>query len=541
LGGVALAFGAVAAISITATRNLSAGIEAALAARDLESRTLLAATAVRGAVRQGTDTFKAVLLRGIDERRFADAEADHRAARAAAREGIERLAALAPRIDLDLAREAADFQRLDAQVAARFETALKEFDRVNVTTAFLADQAVAGADAPLLAAAGAMVERVRAHAAARAEATRVAALRDARRATLVVAGAVLAGCALCLGFVLWVTRGIVGGLGGEPAEAIALARRIAAGDIATPVAGGPAARGVMGALEDMRAALAATVHEVSAGGQRVAAAAADLSAASARISAATTEQDAAAASIAASVEQLSGSITRVAAHSADALRLSRAAGEQADQGGAVVENAAGEMRAIAGAVHGTAGMMRCLAEHSTGITRIVQVIEEIANQTNLLALNAAIEAARAGEQGRGFAVVADEVRKLAERTGASTREIAGMVQAIQQGTAEAVGHMDGWSARVGAGVSLAQGAGERMHEVRRSAGQVVGAVGEIDAALAGQSSAGGALSANVERIARMSGQNARAVAELAAQARSLDALARTLGETTARFRAVAPA
>ena len=115
--------------------------------------------------------------------------------------------------------------------------------------------------------------------------------------------------------------------------------------------------------------------------------------------------------------------------------------ETAREGGAIVEESLAKMRAIAESVSATAQKVEDLGKSSDHIGRIIGVIDDIADQTNLLALNAAIEAARAGEQGRGFAVVADEVRKLAERTTSATKEVANMVQSIQGETKNAVAAM----------------------------------------------------------------------------------------------------
>jgi len=127
------------------------------------------------------------------------------------------------------------------------------------------------------------------------------------------------------------------------------------------------------------------------------------------------------------------SIDHVAESSQGTHELARKSGELSVQGGEVVQGAAAEMSKIADSVNQSTQFIRELGEHSNQISAIVNVIKEIADQTNLLALNAAIEAARAGEQGRGFAVVADEVRKLAERTGRSTDEITAMIGSIQSG------------------------------------------------------------------------------------------------------------
>ena len=344
-----------------------------------------------------------------------------------------------------------------------------------------------------------------------------------------------------IGLGVRITRGLLRTLGGEPAQAVAVADRIASGDISVAVPLRPGDRSsLMASLARMQDDLRDTLANVSGGSTRIADAAAALSIATASVKSATEQQSDASASMAASVEQMTTSIEQVAAHSGDALRMAKMSGELSDQGNAVVQAAAAEMNAIAESAHGMADIMRVLEGHSTKISKVVQVISEIAGQTNLLALNAAIEAARAGEQGRGFAVVADEVRKLAERTSVSTQEIGGMVQAIQSGTAQAVAHMESWSGRVGEGVARARSAGERMAEVRDSAGQVASAVGEINVGLAEQASASTQLAHNVERVARMSEENSSAVLAMAAQSAQLDGLAQSMQAIIARFR-LAPA
>ncbi len=344
-----------------------------------------------------------------------------------------------------------------------------------------------------------------------------------------------------LGFGVRITRGLLRTLGGEPALAVAVADRIASGDISVAVAlRGGDQDSLMASLARMQEALRDTLANVNVGSAQIAGAAAALTVASASIKSATEQQSDASGSMAASVEQMTTSIEQVAAHSGEALRMANMSGELSDQGNSVVQAAAAEMNAIAESAHGMADIMHVLEGHSTKISKVVQVISEIAGQTNLLALNAAIEAARAGEQGRGFAVVADEVRKLAERTSTSTQEIGGMVQAIQSGTAQAVAHMEGWSGRVGEGVARARSAGERMGEVRDSAGQVATTVSEINMALAEQTSASTQLAHNVERVARMAEENSCAVLAMATQSAQLDALAQSMQGIIARFR-LAPA
>lgn len=261
-----------------------------------------------------------------------------------------------------------------------------------------------------------------------------------------------------------------------------------------------------------------------------------LAASSSQVASSSAQQSEAASAMAASVEQMTVSISHVSDSAQDALALSRKSGELSAQGGEVIHRAVDEMNQIAGTVRQASAAIDSLGQQSDQITSVVQVIKEVADQTNLLALNAAIEAARAGEQGRGFAVVADEVRKLAERTTKATEEIAAMVNSIQESARSAVTTMDNAVERVGSGATLAQQAGEAINQIRSGAEQVVHVVNDITSALAEQSVASNDIASHVERVAQMTEENSAAAGEAARSAEHLQQLAGEMRSAVSRFK-----
>jgi methyl-accepting chemotaxis protein len=239
--------------------------------------------------------------------------------------------------------------------------------------------------------------------------------------------------------------------------------------------------------------------------------------------------------MAATVEEMSVSIDQVGEHAGTAQRISVDSGEASRQGGAVVHQATAEMQQIAEAVTDSAKTIQELQGYSTEISTIVHVIGDIADQTNLLALNAAIEAARAGEQGRGFAVVADEVRKLAERTSQSTRQIAEMIDRIQSGAERATAEMQSSVERVGRGMDSAHLAAESISTIQQGSARVGQAIDDIALALREQSVAMQAFARNVEGVAQMSEASSAVASQTSKSARQLASMADDLRRNASRF------
>ncbi|WP_332671246.1 methyl-accepting chemotaxis protein [Aromatoleum sp.] len=314
--------------------------------------------------------------------------------------------------------------------------------------------------------------------------------------------------------------------------------RFAGGDLTTRIElkARDELRQVADSFNGMAGEMCALIAKIQGNSGEVADAARGMASSSKQIDAASQNQSEAAASMAAAVEQMTVGISHIAGNAGSADELARRSGTLSREGGEIVAAVVAEIREIAASVAQSAQTIEELGRSSGQISSIVAVIKEIADQTNLLALNAAIEAARAGEQGRGFAVVADEVRKLAERTTQSTLQIAQTVEAIQKGSRDAVEGMQLGVERVNAGVVRAERAGEAMARIQDEAGRVVETVAEISDALREQSAASAEIARNVETIAQMTDENTSVAAESHRVADRLETLAGGLLQDVGRFK-----
>ena len=325
-------------------------------------------------------------------------------------------------------------------------------------------------------------------------------------------------------------------LGGEPALAGNIAGRMAAGDLTQQLQIHPGDRcSVLAHIGLMQQSLRDTVQAIRTGSDAVLAAAKRLDADAAHVVETSQTQSDTAASMSVSVEQVASTITHTADFASKVRSHARETGALADHGGGEVRAVTAEIGRVADSVKLASKVIGALGDESRRITAIVHTIREIADQTNLLALNAAIEAARAGEQGRGFAVVADEVRKLAERTTRSTQEISAMVAAIGSRSAEAVHGMAQSLAAVDQTVNQAEKACAAMSLVTQELGKVEGEISEITGAAEEQRVASTTITHNVEQVAQMADQNRRTLAEIAGDVRRLEQLSRELDQAVGKF------
>lgn len=240
--------------------------------------------------------------------------------------------------------------------------------------------------------------------------------------------------------------------------------------------------------------------------------------------------------VATAMQEMSATVLQVSENSNRAAEAALQAANTARRGGTIVDQTLVKMRVIAETVGTTAIKVQELGKSSDQIGEIIGVIDDIADQTNLLALNAAIEAARAGEQGRGFAVVADEVRKLAERTTKATKEIAQMIKNIQSETQSAVEAMFSGNRQVEEGVSTTTEAGNSLKEIIEMAERVGEMVTHIAAASTQQSGATEEVNANIEQISRITMDAASGAQQSARACQELSNLALDLQNMVSQFK-----
>ena len=321
-------------------------------------------------------------------------------------------------------------------------------------------------------------------------------------------------------------------------EAIGALEKIASGDLTVKISkkySGDHEK-IKDSINNVTHSLGKTLNDVSLAAVAAASAAHQISSSTEEMAAGANEQSSQTTEVAGAVEEMTKTIFETTKNTTRAAEASKNAGTVALEGGKVVKETINGMIRISDVVKHSSQTVQALGKSSNEIGEIIQVIDDIADQTNLLALNAAIEAARAGEQGRGFAVVADEVRKLAERTSKATQEIASMIKQIQKDTDGAVKSMKLGTDEVEKGKILAEKAGQSLKEIIAGAENVADIVTQVAVASEEQSRTSEQITQNIELINNVTQQNATGVRQIAHAAEELNLLTGNLQKLISGFK-----
>ncbi|EXF45674.1 methyl-accepting chemotaxis transducer [Pseudomonas sp. BAY1663] len=372
-------------------------------------------------------------------------------------------------------------------------------------------------------------------AAGEALASATAAMEQQRRSTYTLL-AVIGALAICIGLLaaVSISRMIVGPL----RATVQQAQRVAGGDLTYSQAS--TRRDEVGQLQNamhsMTESLRALIGRIGGGVSQIAAAAEQLSAVTAQTSAGVQTQRLETEQVATAMHEMAATVQEVARNAEQASTAARQADQQARQGDRVVQDAVGQIGNLAGEVDQSAHAIEALHAESGRIGSVLEVIRAVAEQTNLLALNAAIEAARAGEQGRGFAVVADEVRALARRTHDSTEEIEGLIGNLQRVAQQAVEQMQNSRDLTQRTVDLANEAGVALGRITESVSTIEQMNQQIAAAAEQQSAVAENISESVTRVRDIGDQSASATEQTAGASAELARLGVELQELVRQFR-----
>ena len=387
---------------------------------------------------------------------------------------------------------------------------------------------------PAYAKASAAIDALLKHRIERAQAEYEETSAYATRVKMISLASILAGLTLTILAGLFITRAITRGV----AQLVGAASGLAEGNLTvrTDMKGGCELSQVAQTFNKMAEEFSSILSQVQKASTEVVGTSSAVADTAERVAQASHQQANEAADAATSADTLNHTIDNLVARSQQVASAAEETSTLAVQGQTVVNQAVAGIRDIAATFGESARLVDALGQRSDQIGQIVAVIKDIADQTNLLALNAAIEAARAGEQGRGFAVVADEVRKLAERTAGATAEISAMIASIQSETRGAVGNMEAGNRQVDKGLRLAEEAGRALQEINDSIRSVAAAIRETAASTHEQAATSREISGRVESIARMATENSDAVGQTNDSVHGLKQLAEELQRLVSRFR-----
>jgi methyl-accepting chemotaxis protein len=352
---------------------------------------------------------------------------------------------------------------------------------------------------------------------------------------LLVLVTVLSTC-VSIGLAIYISRSVLHQLGGDPNEVAAVVNTMAGGDFSQQLSSQPIPGSLLAHAYQMQSKLRGMIAEIKNQANQVGDMAHSLASSANQITGNVNHESDAVSSMAAAIEELSVSTSHISDQGTNAKRIANDSRSNAEEGAKVVNKTVSGLLETAKDIESASGEVSRLGEDASRISDVVKVIKEIADQTNLLALNAAIEAARAGEQGRGFAVVADEVRKLAERTASATSEINQMSSKIGNVANNALSGMDKVVKTTRQGVVDAETAQTSIKNIQSSFAEVSGVIDDIASALLEQNAAATELANSTERVSQMSEEDSGAAKSLLGLANELEGKAGEMRQAVEIFK-----
>ena len=425
--------------------------------------------------------------------------------------------------------------KLHSELSALYTRQISAWDVNDPNNTQRADRALRGLDRPATEAMNALVEGMEKDERSRIESQLEAARAlyiETRNAFVII---LLVAVSIVGALIFTTTRSINRKIASLQAAIVNIRQRLDL-SLRLPAEGSDEISLTARSVNDLLGEFQSVVSRMKDSAAHVSTASEGLATSVAQLSDSVSQQNESTAAMAASVEELAVSVTHISDSSNAAQQISKTSREHAQNGGEVIGKTVAGMVDMTKSLQATAMQVETLGQRSQEIGSIAGVIKEIADQTNLLALNAAIEAARAGEQGRGFAVVADEVRKLAERTGDATTEIANVISAIQTDTQKAVHEMSLVVELANSNAEIARQAGGSIDDIQNGAAEVFNATNDIATALNEQSAANDLIAQQVEVIATMSEKNTVALGGVHQASAEMKQLSDEMHATVDRFK-----
>ncbi|HEX6735506.1 MAG TPA: methyl-accepting chemotaxis protein, partial [Azonexus sp.] len=467
---------------------------------------------------------------------FEKGQAEFAAGRSAFWQEIDALETLHRGGGLDAGDGIARIRPLATELNQLYDQVLAENEPGMPKYTLMVDAALRDADTPLV---GALAKTFAAISRSSSEGVATASTVAGRRFTenaLLVLAVGLAGSVLFLALAAAVGRRILGRLGGELEPVVEATRRVAAGDLTEQLdSGRAAASSLVAAIGDMQQRLRELIGDVKDGAEQTSGNAHALRHSAREVAAANHLQSDSAATITAAIEELTTAIAVMAESAGNAADATRDTRATAGESGHIIHQAIAEIGHISDQACAASAAMAELKAHTGQIAGFTRVIREISEQTNLLSLNAAIEAARAGDAGRGFAVVADEVRKLANHTADTTHKIEALVQRLGEAAGVSGEAVAATAERSQRGTELASQAEGAIHRIEQFCERSALAAREIVDVLGEQRLAAEQIAQNTERMAQMIERGAKAAAASSASADEVATLADRLRQSTLQF------